>query len=154
MDLDEQELKATREMVSKNKFSEYTEKWIVEFVKNQEEFVKEQCYNYLANNKIVRTFKIDRDTLEYIFNLGFTEYKKKNEKSADELFDELGYNNKEDDEYSIIKKDNNGKEIKFYKEDKEIECYYWDYGDFETATINMDELKAIYKECQEKGWIE
>lgn len=76
------------------------------------------------------------------------------EKSADELFAELGYNNKEDDEDSIIKKDNNGKEIQFYKEDREIECYYNVYGDFEIATINMDELKAIYKYCQEKGWLE
>lgn len=79
MDLDEQELRATREMTSKNKFSEYTEKWIVEFVKNQEEFVKQECLNYLADNKIVRTFKIDREILEYIFNLGFTEYKRINE---------------------------------------------------------------------------
>ena len=76
------------------------------------------------------------------------------EKSADELFNELGYNNEEDDEYSIIKKDNNGKEIKFYKEDREIECYYYDYGDFDVTTINMDELKAIYKKCQERGWLE
>ena len=88
------------------------------------------------------------------FDIDDEELKATREKSADELFAELGYNNKEDDEDSIIKKDNNGKEIQFYKEDREIECYYHVYGDFEIATINMDELQAIYKYCQEKGWLE
>lgn len=78
-DLDEQELRATREMNKEDKFAGIQEKWIAVFVKNQEEFVKQECLNYLADNKIVRTFKIDRDTLEYIFNLGFTEYKRRNE---------------------------------------------------------------------------
>ena len=76
-DIDEQELRATREMNKEDKFAGIQEKWIVEFVKNQEEFVKQECLNYLADNKIVRTFKIDRDTLEYIFNLGLKEYREK-----------------------------------------------------------------------------
>ena len=83
MDLDEEELKATREIIdSKNirdTIYKIEEEWQAKIVEAQEEFVKEQCYNYLANNKIVRTFSIDRETLEYIFNLGFTEYKRRNE---------------------------------------------------------------------------
>ena len=75
-DLDEQELKATRAI---NCINGIVEEWYAEIVEKQEEFVKEQCYDYLANNKIVRTFNIDRETLEYIFNLGFTEYKRRNE---------------------------------------------------------------------------
>ena len=76
-DIDDDELRATREMNKEDKFVGIQEKWIVEFVKNQEEFVKQECLNYLAGNKIVRTFKIDRDTLEYIFNLGLKEYREK-----------------------------------------------------------------------------
>ena len=81
-DLDNDELKATRDMKSTesiNYINGIVEEWQAKIVEKQEEFVKEQCYNYLANNKIVRTFNIDRETLEYIFNLGFTEYKKRNE---------------------------------------------------------------------------
>lgn len=76
MDLDNDELKATRAI---NCINGIVEEWQAKIVENQEEFVKEQCYDYLANNKIVRTFNIDRETLEYIFNLGFAEYKRRNE---------------------------------------------------------------------------
>ena len=84
-DLDEQELKATRDMKSTesiNYINGIVEEWQAKIVEDQEEFVKEQYYNYLANNKIVRTFSIDRETLEYIFNLGFTEYKRRNEEKS------------------------------------------------------------------------
>lgn len=73
------------------------------------------------------------------------------EKSADEMFKELGYTETE--------KYKNGIEYIDLVNDESIEFTdYENYGKTVKATkfpgITIPELKAIYKYCQERGWLE
>ena len=55
-----------------------TESWHAEFVKKQDEFVKQECIKHIKDtNQQIRIFKIDEDMLEYIFDLGLAEYQKR-----------------------------------------------------------------------------
>ena len=55
-----------------------TESWYAEFVKEQDEFVKQECIKHIKDtNQQIRIFKIDEDMLEYIFDLGLAEYQKR-----------------------------------------------------------------------------
>ena len=73
------------------------------------------------------------------------------EKTADELFVELGYR----------KSSKPFDRIKYYKDDDNV--FYFDYisqefiksGEYDGMCdgINMQELKAINKKCKELGWI-
>lgn len=78
------------------------------------------------------------------------------EKTADEMFEELGYR-------KLNKKE---MELKFYKEYAElVECYYekpmtvcaifYKNKSFDViSSKNMQELQAINKKCQELGWLD
>lgn len=71
------------------------------------------------------------------------------EKTADEIFKELGYvehfkNHCEDEMYRKESSHQLGKNIKFYNFDKRIEIY--------PSKINMQELQAINKKVEELGW--
>ena len=70
------------------------------------------------------------------------------EKTADEMFKELGYR-KFDGLYEIEYISENGN-IKFIKAHNLIEIYKHEDTDF----IDMQELQAINKKCQEKGWLD
>ena len=69
------------------------------------------------------------------------------EKTADEMFEELGY--KIDYENSYV--------TRFYKEDnlfgKTIEFYHIFKTFNKLESITMQELQAINKKCKELGWI-
>lgn len=78
-------------------------------------------------------------------------------KSADELFEELGYEKKEE----LIA--GSMHIIKYYKDDDNVIYFGNDdtgksvrkegeYGDF-FDSISMEELKAINKKCLELGWL-
>lgn len=64
------------------------------------------------------------------------------EKTADEIFKQL-YFEKYEDKYNI-KYFKGNREIWFYKETREVES---------NKLINMQQLRAINKKCQELGWI-
>ena len=77
------------------------------------------------------------------------------EKTADEMFEELGYKKLRDDDESY-------KNIEGYKKDEYdiIEFDKNDKGFYKSAiydttsdNISMQELQAINKKCQELGWI-
>lgn len=73
--------------------------------------------------------------------------KKLQEKTADEMFEEIGYI-----------KDDIGNEIIYQKNNHEI-CFYLDRHTFDCGCgigrefIAMQELKAINKKCKELGWL-
>lgn len=65
-------------------------------------------------------------------------------KTADEMFEELGYKcNYEDDDMFIYEKDNI-RYIVFLKRGKTLML---------PCQLTMEELQAINKKCQELGWI-
>lgn len=81
---------------------------------------------------------------------------------ADKLFEELGYKKIEDKhniDFNKLYKFNNGdkinEKIRFCKLDKyvHIENYNYDSGITFGKYLDMQELKAIYKKCEELGWI-
>ena len=84
------------------------------------------------------------------------------EKTADEMFDELGYK-KQEDKYRIeyfLKQNYTHfvvtKRIAFYKVEKDICLEQWNVteGIRISTNITMKELQAINKKCQDKGWLE
>jgi hypothetical protein len=81
---------------------------------------------------------------------------------ADKLFEELGYKKIEDKhniDFNKLYKFNNGdkinEKIRFCKLDKyvHIENYNYDSGITFGKYLDMQELKAIYKKCEELEWI-
>lgn len=72
------------------------------------------------------------------------------EKTADEMFEELGYK-------SIPKKPSQIYDIKYYKDDDNVYYFHFDRksvaksGEYDSMcdNINMKELQAINKKCQE-----
>ena len=83
-------------------------------------------------------------------------------KTADELFEELGYEKLEDKynvDYNKIYRFTNGdkirEQIRFCKLDKyvHIENYNFDSGFTFGKFLDIQELQAIYKKCQELGWL-
>lgn len=67
---------------------------------------------------------------------------------ADKMFEELGYI-KYESKYNIYYTAQFGTEIAFNKKDKDV-TKYWG---MENQYIDMQELKAINKKCEELGWI-
>ena len=56
----------------------FKETFMVEFVRQQDEFVKQECIKHIKDtNQQIRILKIDEDMLEYIFDLGLAEYQKR-----------------------------------------------------------------------------
>lgn len=82
--------------------------------------------------------------------------------NADEMFEELGYK-KIEDKYNIdfnkLYKFNSGdktnEKIRFCKLNKfvHIENYYYNSGITFGKYLDMQELKAINKKCEELGWV-
>ena len=89
------------------------------------------------------------------------ELKATKEKSADEMFSELGYRKNEDKRviiYDYIQYFNHFKTFKkiyFYKLDKGISLCNYNITEEMKIDYNltMQELKAIYKKCEELKWI-
>ncbi len=73
------------------------------------------------------------------------------EKTADEMFDDLGLWLERENGIEFEVKNDDDKVIKINKERKEIACFNY-YDGFEWLT--MQELKAINKKCEELGWKE
>lgn len=72
--------------------------------------------------------------------------------SADEMFEELGYEKVSDDKYSFEYRkilDDDLFEINFWKEDKTISKNYYR----EMGYITTKELQAINKKVEELGWM-
>ena len=66
--------------------------------------------------------------------------------------EELGYEKRENDYYTVFH--NGGEQIAFDKEYKEVDCEMFTAGgEFTTKKITMEELKAIYKWCEDNKWI-
>lgn len=70
------------------------------------------------------------------------------EKTADELFDDLGLWLERETPFDFEVKNDDDKVIKFNKERREIACFNY-YDGFEYLTLQ--ELQAIIKKCQELG---
>lgn len=75
------------------------------------------------------------------------------EKTADEMFEELGYEKIVESNIKILyEKEGHywDKYISFTSDDKEVTA---EMSSGDSETINMQELKAIYKKCEELKWI-
>ena len=70
------------------------------------------------------------------------------EKTADEMFDDLGLWLERENGIEFEVKNDDDKVIKINKERKEIACFNY-YDGFEWITL--EELQAITKKCQEPG---
>lgn len=68
-------------------------------------------------------------------------------KTADEMFSELGYVKDETGDEIIYQLNNH--EIVFYIKRKMFDCGCG----IGREVINMQELKAIYKKCEDLGWL-
>lgn len=77
------------------------------------------------------------------------------EKSADEMFGELGYRKLNRNEIKTDNYCNKNKNIQFWR-DKTISAIIIneDNKSIDYSFISMQELKAIYKYCKEKGWLD
>lgn len=77
------------------------------------------------------------------------------EKTADEMFEELGYEKNEENDYFIEYKkqeDDCCKFIKFDLIDKSFTNFYYVVFNRQSYLL-MKELQAINKKCKELGWI-
>lgn len=70
---------------------------------------------------------------------------------ANEMFDNEGMWLEYEDQFTMERKNDDNKVIKINKLTRQIDCF--GYYTQESDCINLNELKAIYKYCQEKGWI-
>ena len=99
---------------------------------------------YCLNEKKISKNDIDFINDTFIVNI---------ELSADELFEQLGYEKNSDDEYSIEYRkisDDDLFEINFWKKDKTISKNYYR----EMGYITRKELQAINKKVEELGWLQ
>lgn len=89
------------------------------------------------------------DTEEIIINQDSIEYK---EKTADEIFEELGYYKDFDETKHEYRKENEGDlfEIDFWLKERTVSKNYYR----EMGYITMQELQAINKKCKELGWLD
>ena len=76
-------------------------------------------------------------------------YSFKKEKTADEMFDDLGLWLERETPFEFEVKNDDDKVIKINKERKEIACFNY-YDGFEYFTLK--ELQAINKKVEELGW--
>lgn len=113
--------------------------------KQQKEIQKLEARKYMFNAETGEITQIPIDN-------NYINKNKKKEKTADEMFEELGYKKQYENEsiYYYMDIDLKDNYIVFetgYKSFAKISCYH-DAGD-----ITMQELQAINKKCQELGWI-
>ena len=72
---------------------------------------------------------------------------------ADKLFEELGYK-KYESEIEIKYIFEGMDTIRFWKRIKNIDFYIWNDGKTPlNKTLNIYEIQAINKKCQEMGWL-
>ena len=81
------------EKLNENFIYNLTNSMHIQFVKEQDEFIRKECIKHLSENKYATIFYIDEDKLQYIFDLGLKEYIKKLEKHR-RINNEWGRNNK------------------------------------------------------------
>lgn len=76
-------------------------------------------------------------------------------KTADEMFEELGFKKDIGEEFGIIRYKHIKKDcyIRFYLEGKAYDTNSVVYNDIFPFEIDMNLEKAIIKKCQELGWI-
>ena len=74
------------------------------------------------------------------------------EKTADEMFDDEGMWLEDEDQCSMMRKNDDNKVININKLTREVDCF--GYYTQETYPITLNELKAIYKYCKEQGWLD
>lgn len=74
------------------------------------------------------------------------------EKTADEMFDDEGMWLEDEDQWLMMRKNDDNKVIKINKLTREVDCF--GYYTQETYLITLNELKAIYKYCEEQGWLD
>ena len=94
----------------------------------------------IKNNKNCKITINDNEANKFKINI----------KTADEMFLELGY----------IKEDNDYCEAFFINKDNSVFIYFYKNktiliadGYFEAVELDLQELQAINKKCQELGWI-
>lgn len=78
------------------------------------------------------------------------------EKTADEMFEELGYMKVEENDYYIEYRKQEEDCCKFIKLDlidKSFTSFYYVIHD-KQSYLSMQELQAINKKCQELGWLD
>ena len=77
------------------------------------------------------------------------------EKSADEMFAELGYEKIDRKLYKTILFTNGNKKFYFHKVFHKIKCVEYDNEEekFMDSFFTMQELQAIIKKCEELKWI-
>lgn len=79
-------------------------------------------------------------------------------KSAREMFEELGYKKFENDYWIYFSKETNGAypvdRIYFIKNTKEIKAETFTYDKTLTKNVTIPELKAINQMCKELGWLD
>lgn len=84
-------------------------------------------------------------------------YSFEKEKTADEIFEKLGYEKINDDEYGVIyeKGTSTRNRIIFKRTNKTVCCILIDenYEWNDAMEIDMQELQAINKKCQELRWL-
>ena len=73
------------------------------------------------------------------------------EKTADEMFEELAYKKEIKSKELVYENENEDKIITFNSDKKNITCNNF-YDGYET--INMQELQAINKKVKELGWLD
>ena len=71
---------------------------------------------------------------------------------ADEMFDDEGMWLESEDQFSMMRKNDDNKVININKVTREVDCF----GHYtqETYPITLNELKAIYKYYEEQGWLD
>ena len=79
-------------------------------------------------------------------------------KSAKEMFEELGYKKFENDYWIYCSKGTNGAypvdRIYFIKNRKKIKAETFTYDKTLTKNVTIPELKAINQQCKELGWLD
>lgn len=110
----------------------------------------------LDKEELETTKKLNTKEIEK--NSGIKEKQEKSsciEKLADEMLEELGYEKYNEYVYINYHTENEDKDIEFatiIEFDEDEKTFYKDhYGSI--GDITMQELKAIYKKYQEKGWL-
>ncbi len=70
---------------------------------------------------------------------------------VDEVFSKIEYEKIEDPK--ILKYENIKKNKRIYFIKRTVRCSYYNVSREYPACLNMQELKAVYLKCKEKGWI-
>lgn len=131
------------------------EKYILNFIytilndkRNQNRYCT-TMFGKLDENKFVRL----ADCISYLEN-NYKELLRKEyimeEKTSEELFDDLGLYLERETPFDFELKNDDDKIIKINKERREIACFNY-YDGFEYLTL--EELQAINKKVEELGWV-